>query len=196
MTDAPFADILRALGASVMFKLFKILTGAIALAGMLGVAALWAQQPVATVTSSASFTLRGAAVSPGQGVAMWPVMAGDAVQAGNAVTIITFPDGSVITLDPMARAIVNFANGKPVFQLVSGTAHYSLKSLTAVQMVASGQTVAATTLNGVISPSGLQAAGFWTAGHVAAVAAGGAGAGAAIGGVAAATSGGTPESAQ
>ena len=175
-----------------MSKPFRILSGALALLGLFGI--MQAQQPVATVTSSASFTLRGAAVSPGQGVTMWPVMAGDSVKAGNAITIITFPDGSVITLEPGAEAIVTFANGMPVFQLVSGTAHYSLKSLSAVQLVASGQTVTPTALSGVITPGGLQAAGFWTVGHTLAVVGGGAGAGAAIGGIAAATTGGAPES--
>jgi|GEM_PF-6372957 len=177
-----------------MSKSFRVFTVALALLGLSR--SIQAQQPVATVTSSASFTLRGAAVSPGQGVTMWPVMAGDTVKAGNAITILTFPDGSAITLDPGAEAIINFANGKPVFQLVSGTAHYSLKSLTAVQLAASGQTVTPTALSGVITPGGLQAAGFWTAGHTLAVVGGGAGAGAAIGGIAAATTGGEPESVQ
>ena len=44
----------------------------------------WAQTQVATVTSSATFTLRGAGITPGQGVPMWPVLAGDHVTAGNA----------------------------------------------------------------------------------------------------------------
>jgi hypothetical protein len=59
----------------------------------------WGQNQVATVTSYTPFTLRGAAI-PGQGVPMWPVLAGDTVKAGNALTNMTFPDGSVLTLDP------------------------------------------------------------------------------------------------
>src|ERR1700716_4087255 len=103
--------------------------------GLLMVAAVWTQGQIATVTSSAPFTLRGAEITPGQGVAMWPVMAGDTVEAGNSLTIVTFPDGSVATLNPSAQAKVDLVNGKPVFQLLKGTATYSLKSNTAVQLM-------------------------------------------------------------
>ncbi len=55
-------------------------------------ATAWAQTQVATVTSSATFTLRGAGITPGQGIPMWPVLAGDDVKAGSTLTIVTFPD--------------------------------------------------------------------------------------------------------
>ena len=80
-----------------------------------------AQTQVATVTSSAPFTLRGAGITPGQGVPMWPVLAGDDIKAGSTLAIVTFPDGSVITLAPGSEGKVDFMNGKPVFQLVNGT---------------------------------------------------------------------------
>ena len=173
-----------------MPQTFKILVIALIVAGAM------LAQPVANVTSSAPFTLRGAQVTPGQGVPTWPVMAGDTVKAGTAPTLITFPDGSVITLDPGAEAILNYVNGKPLFQLVSGTAHYSLKSLDAVQLVVGGKTVIPQDLTGVLG-GGKQGAGtFWTKGHTIAVFAG-VGAAAGLGaGVAAATSGGAPLSAR
>ena len=94
-----------------------------------------AQTQVATVTSSAPFSLRGAGITPGQGVPMWPVLAGDDVKAGNTMTIVTFPDGSVVTLAPGSEGKIDLVNGKPEFQLLSGTARYSLKSTTAVQLM-------------------------------------------------------------
>ncbi len=66
---------------------------------------------------------------------MWPVLAGDDVKAGNALTIVTFPDGSVVTLAPGSEGKIDLSNGKPVFQLLAGTARYSLKSITAVQLM-------------------------------------------------------------
>jgi hypothetical protein len=142
-------------------------------AGILSVAVtVWAQTQVATVTSSTAFTLRGAGISPGQGVPMWPVLAGDSITAGSAITIVTFPDGSVITLAAGSEGKFDLVNGQPTFQLISGTAHYSLKSKKAVAVMISNQAVALTSLNGSVTMSGAQAAsaGFWTGGHIAAVA--------------------------
>jgi hypothetical protein len=155
-----------------------------------------AQTPaqVATVTSSAPFTLRGAAVTPGQGVPMWPVLAGDTLKAGSALTIVTFPDGSVLTLDPGAQAKVDLVGGKPQFQLLSGVARYSLKSTSSVDLLAANQTVTPKNTVGTMTVGGNQnaaAGGFWTAGHTAAVIVGaGAAAGAGVG-ISAATHGGS-----
>src|SRR5580704_8222830 len=134
--------------------------------------AAWAQTQVATVTSSTAFTLRGAGITPGQGIPMWPVLAGDKVLAGSAMTIVTFPDGSVVTLAPGSEGKVDFVNGTPLFQLVGGTARYSLKSVTAVQLMEASQTVTPANLVGTLTLGGSRAAaaGFWTAGHIAAIA--------------------------
>ena len=170
-----------------MRKTLDILMGALIAAGVAG-----AQQQVATVTSSAPFTLRGAPVTPGQGVPMWPILAGDTVKAGNALTIVTFPDGSVITLEPGAEAKVDYVNGKPVFQLLSGSARYSLKYVAAVQLMAANQKATPKGLTGVLTSGGSQAGTgvFWTAGHTAAVVTG-AGAAAGLGvGISHATGGG------
>jgi hypothetical protein len=142
-----------------------------------------AQTQVATVTSSAPFTLRGAGITPGQGVPTWPVLAGDVVKAGNTLTIVTFPDGSVVTLAPGSEGKIDIVNGKPVFQLLGGTARYSLKSTMAVQLMEASQTVAPTALLGTLTLGGNKAAaaGFWTAGHIAAVAVVGAGTAAGLG---------------
>jgi hypothetical protein len=57
-----------------------------------------AASPVATVTSSRAFDLRGATVKP-DGVPSWPVMAGDEIKTSSAPARILFRDGSRVTLD-------------------------------------------------------------------------------------------------
>jgi hypothetical protein len=153
--------------------------------GVLTAAVVWGQIQVATVTSSAPFTLRGAVVTPGQGVPIWPILAGDTVKAGNALAIMTFPDGSVLTLDPASEARIDFVKGKPVFQLLVGVARFSLKSTSAVQLESSNTTRKPKDLTGTLTLGGIGAAaavGFWTVGTTVAVLVGaGAAAGAGIG---------------
>jgi hypothetical protein len=137
-----------------------------------------AQNQVATVTSSAPFSLRGAAVTPGQGVPTWPILPGDELKAGNALTIVAFLDGSVLTLSPGSDAKIDFANGRPVFQLLCGKADHVLKSASAVELMAGSQVITPKAISGVLTvthcsgvPGAAVAAGggFWTAGHTAAV---------------------------
>jgi hypothetical protein len=156
------------------------------------VATVWAQSQVATVTSTSPFTLRGAAITPGQGVPTYPVLAGDTIKAGNTVTILTFPDGSVVTLEPGAEAMIEVSpTGTPIVKLLSGSAQYSLKSTSAVQLIVANKTVTPKDLVGVLTTGG---GGFWTAGHTALVVVG-AGAAAGLGvGISQATNGGTPVS--
>jgi len=146
------------------------------------------QSQVATVSSSSSFTLRGASVTTGQGVPDWPVLSGDTIKAGNSPVVVTFSDGSTITLDPGAEATVSLSGQTPVFRLVKGSAHYSLKNLTSVQIVSGNQGVTLTSLTGDLGRSGSR--GIWTPAHTA-VGIAGAGAAAGLGvGVSQATSGG------
>jgi len=134
-----------------------------------------AQTQVATVTSSAQFTLRGAGITAGTGVPTWPVLAGDTVAAGTALTILTFPDGSVVTLAPGSEGMVGFVDGTPTFQLISGKARYSLKSKKALVLLTPAGAVAVAGLSGTLTLGGVAAATFWTAGTVtAAVVIGGA----------------------
>jgi hypothetical protein len=158
--------------------------------GLLG----WAQTQVATITSSAPFRLRGATITPGEGVPSWPVLPGDTVQAGNALTIITFTDGSTVSLEPGTEGNVDLSGGAPSFQLASGTVVYSLKSQTAVKLFSGDKPVNPPGLTGTYSRNGGQrpVGGFWTPAHTVIVA--GAGAGAATGialGVAASSSSGS-----
>jgi hypothetical protein len=156
------------------------------------VTAARAQAPVATVTSSGPFELRGANVTPGQGVPSWPGLAGDTIKAGNTPVTVTFPDGSTILLNPGSSAKLGLSGQTPVFQLTSGSASYSLKTLTAVKLMAAAKVVTPSDMAGLLELGGsnLPKAGFWTAGHTTAVLLG---AGAATGlgvGIAKATGGG------
>ncbi len=140
----------------------------------------WAQFEVGTVTSSAPFRLRGAAITPGEGVPSWPVMPGDTIKAGDAVTIVTFTDGSVLSLEPGAEGNFDAAGATPSFQLASGTVVYSLKSKTSVRLFSGDKAVNPPNLTGSYSRNGQRpSGGFWTPAHTAIV--GGVAAGAATG---------------
>lgn len=167
---------------------------------MLTAAFAWAQSQVATVTSTAPFTLRGATVTPGAGVPSWPIMSGDVVKSGGAVSIVTFPDGSVMTMEPGAEARVSLENGKPVFQLTAGVAGYSLKSLSAIKIMEADEAYIPQSLTGSFDPpqaaGGAAPAGSATAGRkgiAAAVLIALAAVGVTVG-VVASTSGGAPVS--
>ena len=139
-------------------------------------------QQIATVTSTAPFTLRGASVNPTQGVPTFPIMAGDTIQAGNAPTVIAFPDGSMVTLDPNSQGRVEVINGRPVFRLTSGRAEYTLANLTAVGLAELNNTVTPTQLTGVLQIGNQRSGGgFWTTPKVTVAALGAAGLAAGLG---------------
>jgi hypothetical protein len=170
-----------------MFNSLKLLTIVLT-----GAVCTWAQSQVATSTSTAPFELRGAHVTPGQGVPSWPVMPGDTVKAGSGPVTIAVADGSSVILDPDSTAKVDLSDRTPVFQLQGGSAHYALKSASAVRLVAMGKPVSTTHLTGIVKISnGHVSNGWWTPGHTALVV-GGAAVSTAVGvGVTESTSGGT-----
>lgn len=132
----------------------------------------FAQTQVASITSNGPFQLRGANVTPGQGVPSWPVMPGDTIKAGDKPLTIAFQDGSTIDLAPGSSAKVDLSGNTPVFQLESGTAHYSLKTLDAVKLMTLDNSVTPKDLAGSLQVGvGGQnpPAGWWTAGHTTAV---------------------------
>ncbi|MGB2886294.1 MAG: hypothetical protein WBC04_01230 [Candidatus Acidiferrales bacterium] len=109
---------------------------------------VWAQNQVATASSPAPFQLRGASVTPGQGVPGWPVMPGDAIIAGDAPVTVTFPDGSWVILGAASRARIEMSGQTPEFDLDSGTGQFSLKTLSSVILVHSGQKISPKDLTG------------------------------------------------
>lgn len=135
------------------------------------VTTVWAHGPVATVTSSGPFELRGAHVTPGLGVPSWPGLVGDTIKAGNAPVTVTFPDRSTIILNPASSARLDLSGQTPVFQLTSGLASYSLKTFTAVKLMAATKVVTPSNLIGSLELGGSNApsVGFWTTGHTTAL---------------------------
>jgi hypothetical protein len=106
----------------------------------------FAQTQVATITSDGPFQLRGANVAPEQGVPSWPVLSGDTIKAGDKPLTVTFEDGSQIVLAPGSSAKVDLSGKTPIFQLETGSAHYSLKALDSVKLM---------TLNKPVTPKDL-----------------------------------------
>jgi hypothetical protein len=154
---------------------------------------LCAAPQVATVTSNGPFQLRGARVSTDQGVPSWPALAGDTIQAVNTSVAFAFADGSVVTLDPGSTAKVELSGQTPVFRLVCGTAHYTLKALNRLKLMAQNDAVTPTQVTGTYSTGSCkQPAGWWTTGHTLIVLAGAAAAAGLGLGIASATSGGSP----
>jgi hypothetical protein len=98
----------------------------LALAVSFPVAAL-AQTQLGTVTSTTPFELRGAHVNPAPGVPNWPVVAGDALQAGDAPLMLTLPDGSTVIVAPRVRVTLGEMSNGPLIRLESGSLHYSLQ---------------------------------------------------------------------
>lgn len=121
---------------------------------------LAAQGQIATVTSEGAFSLRGATVLPDKGVPAWPVMQNDVIIAGDLPTVITFPDGSSVTLEWSAMAQIGMEGQIPVVELQTGAAQYSLKSLTSVKLVGHNhQPITLTRLTGRVVYDNAEAAG-------------------------------------
>ncbi|MEQ1885619.1 MAG: hypothetical protein ABL967_11200 [Bryobacteraceae bacterium] len=150
--------------------------GRIALCFLL-VVGLVAQGQVALVSSDSAFILRGSSVNPSAGVPNWPLLPGDTIQAGQTPVTITFPDGSTVILAPGSSGRVGMVNGVPMFQLDSGTAHFTLKKKGAVVLRKAGNVVEPQDLVGEIDFGGNKPpAGWWTAKRTTGVVVGAAGA--------------------
>jgi len=82
--------------------------------------ASFAAAPVGTASSSGPFELGGATVRP-EGVPSWPVVAGDAIQAGPHTIFIRLKDGTRVTLRAQSRAIIEEREGGLSFRLLTGS---------------------------------------------------------------------------
>ena len=96
-----------------------------------------AAQPVASVTSSSSFDLHGSRVNVA-GIPSWPVMSGDDITAGASSLIVSFKDGSRITLAPDARLRIDSSAGALTANLISGSMQFSLVSNSSVRLLKGG----------------------------------------------------------
>ena len=125
-----------------------------------------AQNQIATVMSDGPFRLRGANITPGQGVPSWPMIAGDTVRSGVSPATITIENCSTITLAPSSSGKVDVADKTPTFRLETGTAHYVLESKDCVKLFAGNTGTIPTDLNGDLQlGSNSIPKGWWTVTH-------------------------------
>jgi ferric-dicitrate binding protein FerR (iron transport regulator) len=79
----------------------------------------FAAAPVATVSSSSAFELRGAEVKV-EGVPSWPVLQGDVIATKAAPAVIIFKDGSRVKLLVNSKARVDSTSKGLSFRLLEG----------------------------------------------------------------------------
>ena len=88
-----------------------------------------AAPPVATVSSSGAFSLRGANVQT-EGIPSWPLLAGDEIRTSSAPALVQFRDGSRITLAENSRARLEKTSNGLAFRVVSGAGQFTLSPTT------------------------------------------------------------------
>ena len=116
-------------------KLFQI-------ALLLSVTAIvFAAAPIASVSGTEPFKVSGVSV-PVAGVSSWPVIAGDELQVGNAPVVLTFKDGSRVTLGRNSRATVEGKSKNAALRLLDGAMAFTLAG-SSVRLYSAGNQVSA-----------------------------------------------------
>lgn len=138
-----FAIIIK--GVTHVFHRSVLIMAGLVLLGFL----LQAAPPVATVTASEPFLLRGTQV-PVAGTPKWPVMSGDEVAALEAPVHLMFRDGSKVTLGQRSRARVENLGDTPVVRILQGLSEYSLKSPSSLRLYSGQTSVGTGSLTGTI----------------------------------------------
>ncbi len=111
----------------------------------------------ATATSGGAFTLVGIVVQIA-GVPSWPVAAGDELQAGEAPVLISFKDGSRVTLAKGSKAKIEKNGGKTLLRLLDGSCSYILTSQLSLGLMAGDKPAEVRGLRGSLStPSAAKA---------------------------------------
>jgi hypothetical protein len=118
----------------------------VAAASAIGV---FASQPIATVSSSASFELDGSLVNTA-GVTSWPLMPGDRVVAKDSPIVIAMRDGSRITLAANSQMRFESATTDLTANLTSGSMQFTLASGSNLRIVRGGSPVSGR--SGLVSP--------------------------------------------
>ena len=129
-------------------------------------AALFADSPVASVSSSEPFSLRGAEVQV-HGVPSWPVFAGDVIVAGKAPAMLKFGCGSLVRLNPGTEAHVSIDGSKVTVHIAKGDLTYKLSKgcplmiagVTGAPVAAALAVGTATLVNGAVILAPLAAGG-------------------------------------
>ena len=88
------------------------------LVGSLGL--LSAAEPIATISSTGTFMLRGVTVNSA-GVSRWPIMAGDSFESGSSTAVVQFKDGSKVSMSENSKGLIVATGDQISFRLVSGS---------------------------------------------------------------------------
>src|SRR5437667_670663 len=79
-----------------------------------------AEAPLATISSSAPFELRGVRV-PVEGVPSWPLVQGDVVATTMAPAVVSFPNLSQATVDKGSRIELKRNRDRTTLKLLGGS---------------------------------------------------------------------------
>jgi hypothetical protein len=91
----------------------------------LGAFASYGGAAIANVSSAQPFTLDGNSVWAA-GVNSWPVVLGDEIETADAPAVVSFEDGSRISLSPHSRVKLGGTDAEPKVILVAGLLDYNL----------------------------------------------------------------------
>ena len=115
-----------------------------------------AQTQIASAGSSGPFELRGASVNSEAGVPSWPLIAGDEIVTGDSPVIVTFPDGSTVTIGVGSKATMEMSGQTPALDLTSGSLQFALKSRSSMTILQYGQVISPKGLTGELGAGGGQ----------------------------------------
>lgn len=96
-----------------------------------------AASPIANVSSTGPYKVSGVSI-PVAGVSSWPVIAGDELSVGNASVVLTFRDGSRVTLGKNSRATVEGKSQSAVLRLLDGVMAFTLGRGSNVRLYSAG----------------------------------------------------------
>ena len=112
----------------------------IALLVYISAAVCLAAAPIANVSGTEPFKVSGVSV-PVSGIASWPVIAGDELLAGNASVVLTFKDGTRVTLGKNSRATVEGKSKNLALRLLDGAMAFTLSRGSSVRLYSAGNPV-------------------------------------------------------
>jgi len=119
--------------------------------------AVQAAQPVGAITSSEPFLLRGARVAVA-GVPSWPIAPGDDIATSTSPAVISFRDGSRVTLGRNSKAKLESNDSPLLLRLLEGTGSYVFASGSALQLFVGDKRAGLGTTRGTLSLLASQAA--------------------------------------
>lgn len=112
----------------------------IALSVFISAVVCLAVAPIANVSGTEPFKVSGVSV-PVSGVSSWPVIAGDELSVGNAPVVLTFKDGTRVTLGKNSRATVEGKTKNLALRLLDGAMAFTLSRGSSVRLYSAGTLV-------------------------------------------------------